>query len=166
MAGNRMALLHAEHAAFGPSIDGLRRLAAAAPSALSETLADDLDRALRLLDDYILPLAAAEDEVLLPALSAAGSNDAVVARLRHEHAALRRLVRWLRTARTELEYGVDDDLRDRLARLLDTIYKLTVKHLSAEEDEVAKLEGELSGPAVRSLADDVERAEEWQRARA
>lgn len=166
MTGNRIALLHAEHAAFGPSINDLRHLAAAAPSALSETLADDIDRALRLLDDYLLPLAAAEDDVLLPALAAAGSTDGVVARLRHEHAALRRLARWLREARIELEHGADGALRDRLSHLLDNIYKLTVRHLSAEEAEVARLESKLSGQAVRTLADDVERAEDWHRARA
>lgn len=128
--------LHREHRKLAPYIDALRTTAESIGSVPLAQLIDEVDSSYRFLTRHLVPHAAAEDEVLYPAVERAMGAPMGTATMRRDHVEVQRLadelgaLRW-RLHRTDT---LATDMASDLRRVLFGLYALVSLHFVKEEE--------------------------------
>jgi iron-sulfur cluster repair protein YtfE (RIC family) len=159
-----MEPLRAEHRQLLPHIEELSGVAAAATHATPATLRHEVARTLEFLVRQIKPHAAAEDEVLYPAVERAMRAPGATDVMRYEHRALERMIGDLQALQLEMGIGLGPDQRARLGAVLYSLHAVLSLHFVKEEElYVPLLEARLTAGQADALFEEMEQSADRHR---
>lgn len=153
-----MEALRAEHRTLLPHIDAMARVAREAMTGSPGVLRSEVGRVLAFMHVHLLPHAAAEDDVLYPAVERAMGASGATATMRREHVEVGRLVEELAAVYAAIDERLDLESRVRLTELLYSLHAVVALHFAKEEEiYVPLLEERLSVEDAHSLLQQMER---------